>query len=91
MVDGFSKIFRGRIPGPHLIKGIHQLNPQNLSSTTTAAKGKKKKKKKETETPPPPPIKHSTRNISLGYTEIEIKFPFKRNVCPCIMMKNQQH
>ena len=32
---------------PALIKGIHQLNPQNLSSTTTAAKGKKKKKKKK--------------------------------------------
>ena len=34
----FSKIFRASI-----IKGIHQLNPQNLSSTTTAAEGKKKK------------------------------------------------
>ena len=36
----FSKIFRGRTPRTTLIKGIHQLNPQNLSSTT--AKGKKK-------------------------------------------------
>ena len=35
----FFKIFWGRTPGPSLIKGIHQLNPQNLSSTTIAAKG----------------------------------------------------
>ena len=47
----FSKFFRGRTP---LTKGIHQLNPQNLSSTTTAAKGKKKKKKKARK---PSPIK----------------------------------
>ena len=32
----FSKIFRGRTP---LLKGIYQLNHQNLSSTTTIAKG----------------------------------------------------
>ena len=38
----FFKIFRGRTPGTPLIKGIHQLNPQNLSSTTAAAKGGKK-------------------------------------------------
>ena len=39
----FSKIFRGRTPGPThpLIKGIHKLNPQNLSSTATAAEDKK--------------------------------------------------
>ena len=53
-------------PPPPLIKGIHQLNPQNLSSTTTAAKGKK-----QTETEKTPPLKQSTRNSSLGYTEIE--------------------
>ena len=35
----FSKIFRGRIPRTPLLKGIYQLNPQNLSSTTTTAKG----------------------------------------------------
>ena len=40
----FSKLFRGTTPGPPFTKGIHQLNPQNLSSTTKAAKGKKKKK-----------------------------------------------
>ena len=57
----FSKIFR-----TPLIKGIHQLNPQNLSSLPTAAKGKKKK-----ELESPPPLKQSTRNLSLGYTEIE--------------------
>ena len=60
----FSKIFRGRTPGPPphphpLIKGIHQLNPQRLSSTTTAAKGKRKLES-------PPPLKQSTRNLSLG-------------------------
>ena len=37
----FSKILR-----TPLIKGIHQLNPQNLPSTTTTAKGKKKKSQK---------------------------------------------
>ena len=57
----FSKI--SRIP---LIKGIHKLNPQNLSSTTctTTVEGKKEPKS-------PPPLKQSTRNLSLGYTEIE--------------------
>ena len=44
----FSKIFRGTTPRTTLIKGIHQLNPQNLSSTT--AKGKKRAEK-------PSPIK----------------------------------
>ena len=53
-----------------LIKGIHQLNPQNLSYTTTAAKDKKKKKKKK-EPESPPPLKQFTRNLSLGYIEIE--------------------
>ena len=57
----FSKIFRRRIP---LIKGIHQLNPKCLSSTTTASKGKK-------ESESLPPLKQSTRDLSLGYTEIE--------------------
>ena len=65
MVDGFSCILDfpkfSRTP---LIKGIHQLNPQNLSLTTTAAKGKKEPKS-------PPRLKQSTRNLSLGYTEIE--------------------
>ena len=42
----FSKILQGRNPGPPLIEGIHQLNPQNLSPTTTAAKGKNKKSRK---------------------------------------------
>ena len=70
MVDGFSCIldfpkFSGGAP---LIKGIHQLNPQKLSSTITAAKGKKKKKK---EPESPPPLKHSISNLSLGYTGTE--------------------
>ena len=54
--------FPGEDPRTPLIKGIHQLNPQNLSSTTTATKGKK-------ELESPPPLKQSTR--TLGYTEIE--------------------
>ena len=57
----FSKI--SRTP---LIKGIHQLNPQTLSSTTTTAKGKK-------EPESPPPLKQSTRDLSLGFTETEKK------------------
>ena len=60
----FSKILPG--PPPPLIKGIHKLNPQNLSSTATAAEDKK-------EPESPPPLKQSTRNLSLGYTEIEKK------------------
>ena len=62
----FSKIFRGRTPGPPLIKGMHKLNPQNLSSTATAAEDKKEPESS-------PPLKQSTRNLSLGYTEIEKK------------------
>ena len=56
MVDGFSCILDfPKFSDPHtpLTKGIHQLNPQNLSSTTTAAKGKKKKKKKKAWKPSP--------------------------------------
>ena len=85
----FFKIFTGEDPRTPLIKGIHQLNPQTLSSTTTAAKGGGGK---ELESPPllkqstrslslgyteirksPPPLKQSTRTLSLGYTEIEKK------------------
>ena len=67
MVDGFSCIldfpkFSGG--GPPLIKGIHKLNPQHLSSTATAAEDKK-------EPESAPPLNKSTRNLSLGYTEIE--------------------
>ena len=68
-VDGFSCIldfqtFSGGGPPNPLIKGIHKLNPQNLTSTTTTAEGKK-------EPESPSPLKQSTRNLSLGYTEIE--------------------
>ena len=48
---------------------MHQSNPQYRSSSKTTAKEKKKKKKKKPESPPP--LKQSTRNLSLGYTEIE--------------------
>ena len=67
----FSKIFREGTE-PSLIKGVHQLNSQNLSSKSTAATGKKKKKK-EKEPESPHPLKQSIRNLSLslGYTEIE--------------------
>ena len=73
MVDGFSCIldFPGEDSRNPLTKGIHHLNPQNLSSTTTAAKGKKKKKKKKAESLPP--LIQSARHLSLGYTEIEKK------------------
>ena len=59
MVDGFSCIldfpkFSGG--GPPLIKEIHQLNPQNLSSTTTTAKGKKEPESL-------PPLKQPTRKF----------------------------
>ena len=53
------------------MKGIHQLIPQNLSSTTTTAKGKKKKEKKKKALKSPPPLKQYTRNLSLGYAETE--------------------
>ena len=57
----FVKIFRGSTPGPPppLLKGIHQLNPQYLSSTTTAAKGEKRAKK-------PSPIKTIYKNSIFG-------------------------
>ena len=75
--SGFSKIFWGWSPvDPRtpLIKGIYQLHLQNLSSTTTTTKGtKKKKKKKKKEPESSPPLKQSTRNLSLGYREIEKK------------------
>ena len=66
MVDGFSCIlnFPGEDTRTPLIKGIHKLNLQNLSSTATAAEDKKQPES-------PPPLKQSTRNLSLGYTEIE--------------------
>ena len=81
MEDGISCILHFLIfsgggppepPSPPLIKGIHQLNPQNLSSTTTAAKGKKKRKKKK-ELESPSLLKQSTRNLCLNYTETEKK------------------
>ena len=61
MVDDFSCIvdfpnFPGEDPRTPFIKGIHQLNPQNLSSTTTAAKGKKRARK-------PSPIKTVYKNF----------------------------
>ena len=51
MVDGFSCIldfpnfqnFPGEDPRTSLMKGIHGLIPQNLSSTTSSQRGKKKK------------------------------------------------
>ena len=61
VVDGFSCIldiskFSGGGPRTPLIKGIHQLNPQNLSSATTAAKGGKIARK-------PSPIKTIYKNF----------------------------
>ena len=71
MLDGisclldFPKFSGGGSPDP-LIKRIYKLNAQNLSSTTTVAEGKK-------EPESPPPLKQSTKNLSLGYTEIAKK------------------
>ena len=71
MVDGFSCILDfSKFSRTPLIKGIHKLNPRNLSSTTTAAKG-------EIELESPPPLKQSTRTLSLGYTEIRKPSPIK--------------
>ena len=62
---------------PALIKG----NTSSKSSesffnnnSSQRQKKKKKKKKEEEEEPESPP--QSTRNLSLSYTENEIKFPF---------------
>ena len=72
MVDGFSCIldfpkFSGgpgaEDPRTPLIKGIHKLKPQNLQ-LQQQPKAKKSRKS-------PPPLKQSTRNLSLGSTEIE--------------------
>ena len=54
----FFKIFRGRTPGTPLYGGIHQLNPQNLSSTATTGKGEQRAGK-------PSPIKTIYKNSRL--------------------------
>ena len=67
MVDGFSCI----LDFPKF-SGGGPPDPQILSSTTTNSQRQKKNNnnnKKEPESPPP--FKQSTRNLSLGYTEIE--------------------
>ena len=51
--------FPGDDPRTPLIKGIHQLNPQNLSLTTTAAKSKNNRDGK------PSPIKNNLQEIYL--------------------------
>ena len=75
VIDGFSCIldfpkFSGGGPEP-LIKGIHQLNPQNPSSMTTTAKGKKKKKKRKESQKAVPHLKTIYKKLTLGYTETE--------------------
>ena len=66
----FFKIFQGEDPRTPLIKGIHQLNPQNLSSATAAKGGEKARK--------PSPIKTICKELlSLGYTEIRKPSPIK--------------
>ena len=60
----FPKFSGGEPPDP-LIKGVHQLNPENLSSTTTAAPGKKKKKKKKKNTESPPHHENNLQEIYL--------------------------
>ena len=61
----FSKISRGG-PRTPLIKRMHQLNPQNLSSTTAAAKDKKKAGKPSTINP-----SHAAIKISINATAAE--------------------
>ena len=75
VVDGFScildfpKFSRGGPLHPPY-KGNASIKPPKSFFTTTTAKGKKKKKKKKKQESPPQ-LNQSTRNLSLGYTEIE--------------------
>ena len=59
----FSKIFRGRTPGPPH-KGKTSVKPTKSFFNNSSSQ-------RHTKKVPPPPIKQSTRNLSLGYTEIE--------------------
>ena len=79
MVDGFScildfpKFSGGGLPDP-TYKWNTSIKPSKAFNNNSSQRQKKKKRKEEPESPPP--LKQSTRNLSLGYTEIEIKFPF---------------
>ena len=53
---------------PH-IKGLHQINPH----LKFFLQQQQQPKAKTTEPEKPPPLKQYTRNLSLGYTEIEKK------------------
>ena len=76
MVDGFSCIldfpnfFSGEDPRTPLINT--SIKPsKSFFNNNSSQRQKKKKKKKKTETENPPPLKQSTRDLSLGYTEID--------------------
>ena len=86
MVDGFSCIldfpkFSGGGPPDPPYKGNSSVKPsKSFFNNNKHPKAKKKKKKKvknnnnnnkKKEPESPPPFKQSTRNLSLGYTEIE--------------------
>ena len=77
MVDGFScildfpKFYVGGPPDPPY-KGNTSIKPSKSFFNNNIQRQKKKKKSRKAL----PPLKQSTRNLSLGYTEIDIKFPF---------------
>ena len=75
MVDGYSCIldfpkFSGGGPPDPPYKGNTAMKPsKSFFNKNSSQRQKKKKKKPES----PPPLKQYTRNLSLGYTEIEKK------------------
>ena len=64
----FSKIFRGADP-PY--KGNTSIKPSKSFFNNNSSQRQTKEEPESTS-----PLKKSTRNLSLGYTEIEIKFSF---------------
>ena len=78
VVDSFSCIldfpkFSGGGPPDPPYKGNTSIKPSKFFFTRTTAKRQKKKQKKtktKKKTESPPQLKQSTRNLSLGYTEM---------------------
>ena len=74
MVDGFScildfpKFSGGGSPNPPY-KGNTSIKPSKSFFNNNSSQ----RQKQQSRNPPTPPLKQSTRNLSLGYTEIEIK------------------
>ena len=63
----FSKIFRARTRRPPY-KGNTSIKPSKSFFNNSSSQRQKQQSRKKT-----PPLKQSTRNLSLGYTEIEKK------------------